>query len=135
MSAWIFSPPKIRNRLSSSERKYRVEPGSPWRPARPRSWLSTRRDSWRSVPTTCKPPSACTSAFSAVVTTLNSASIALNAARSFSAASSSVGAFSHANESLSSASSASTARSPQPATAASTPSLSNRDASAESSHG
>ena len=28
MSAWIFSPPKIRNRLSSSERKYRVEPGA-----------------------------------------------------------------------------------------------------------
>ena len=26
-------------------------PGSPWRPERPRSWLSMRRLSWRSVPT------------------------------------------------------------------------------------
>ena len=32
------------------------EPGSPWRPERPRSWLSMRRDSWRSVPMMCRPP-------------------------------------------------------------------------------
>jgi hypothetical protein len=30
---------------SSRERKKRVLPGSPWRPLRPRSWLSMRRDS------------------------------------------------------------------------------------------
>jgi len=29
--------------------------GSPWRPERPRSWLSMRRDSWRSVPMMCRP--------------------------------------------------------------------------------
>ena len=36
-----------------------------------------RRDSWRSVPTTWRPPSAATSARSASVTALYSASIAL----------------------------------------------------------
>ena len=30
-------------------------PGSPWRPERPRSWLSTRRASCRSVPRTKQP--------------------------------------------------------------------------------
>ena len=34
-----------------ADRKKRDSPGSPWRPERPRSWLSMRRDSWRSVPT------------------------------------------------------------------------------------
>mmetsp|Transcript_5011 Transcript_5011/g.20084 ORF Transcript_5011/g.20084 Transcript_5011/m.20084 type:complete len:237 (+) Transcript_5011:909-1619(+) len=135
ISAWILSPPKMRNRLSSSERKYRVEPGSPCLPARPRSWLSTRRDSWRSVPTTCRPPMDTTSAFSAPVTVLNSASIALNAARIASAAPSSVGAFSHANERRSSASSASTDRSPHAEDAASTASERSFSASEESSHG
>lgn len=32
-----LSPPNILNRLSSSDRKKRVLPGSPWRPLRPRS--------------------------------------------------------------------------------------------------
>ena len=34
--------------------------GSPWRPERPRSWLSMRRDSCRSVPMICRPPAAMT---------------------------------------------------------------------------
>jgi hypothetical protein len=36
------------------------EPGSPWRPARPRNWRSTRRLSWRSVPMMAKPPASFT---------------------------------------------------------------------------
>ena len=44
------SEPKIRIRSSSSDRKNFERPGSPWRPERPRSWLSMRRDSWRSEP-------------------------------------------------------------------------------------
>jgi hypothetical protein len=52
---------KTRMRLSSSETKNCVSPGSPWRPERPRSWLSMRRASWRSVPKTKSPPSAFTS--------------------------------------------------------------------------
>ena len=51
---------KMRMRSSSRERKKREAPGSPWRPARPRSWLSTRRDSWRSVPRMCRPPASTT---------------------------------------------------------------------------
>ena len=47
-------------------KKNRDEPGSPWRPARPRSWLSMRRASCRSVPRMCKPPSATTSSCSAL---------------------------------------------------------------------
>ena len=54
----IDAPPKRRISSSSSETKKRDEPGSPWRPARPRSWLSMRRASWRSVPSTCSPPSS-----------------------------------------------------------------------------
>ena len=38
-----WSDPKMRMRSSSSERKKRERPGSPWRPERPRSWLSMRR--------------------------------------------------------------------------------------------
>ena len=34
-------------------------PGSPWRPERPRSWRSMRRDSCRSVPMICRPASGC----------------------------------------------------------------------------
>ena len=41
-----------RMRSSSSERKKRLSPRSPWRPERPRSWLSMRRLSWRSLPST-----------------------------------------------------------------------------------
>ena len=36
--------------LVRDDRKNRLEPGSPWRPARPRNWLSMRRDSCRSEP-------------------------------------------------------------------------------------
>ena len=43
------------------------EPGSPWRPARPRSWLSMRRLSCRSVPMMCRPPIAATSRPSAFI--------------------------------------------------------------------
>ena len=56
------SAPKMRIRSSSSDRKNFEWPGSPWRPERPRSWLSMRRLSWRSVPSTKRPPAA--SAFS-----------------------------------------------------------------------
>ena len=38
----------------------RLSPGSPWRPERPRSWLSIRRDSWRSVPMMNRPPASST---------------------------------------------------------------------------
>ena len=62
---WMRSAPKMRSRSSSSDRKKRDEPGSPWRPERPRSWLSMRRDSWRSVPRMCRPPAATTSSRSA----------------------------------------------------------------------
>ena len=54
------SPANSRTRSSSAERKKRDSPGSPWRPARPRSWLSMRRDSWRSVPQMNRPPAAIT---------------------------------------------------------------------------
>mmetsp|Transcript_30848 Transcript_30848/g.76731 ORF Transcript_30848/g.76731 Transcript_30848/m.76731 type:complete len:261 (-) Transcript_30848:1538-2320(-) len=94
-----------------------------------------RRDSWRSVPITCRPPMDTTSTFSALVTRLNSSSTLLNAARSLSAAASSVGAFSHANDSRSSASSASRDRSPHAAAAASTASFSCFSASGDRSQG
>ena len=55
------SPAKILSSGSSKDRKKREEPGSPWRAARPRSWLSMRRDSWRSEPMMCRPPAATTS--------------------------------------------------------------------------
>ena len=54
---WIRSPPKRRMISSSSATKKRDWPGSPWRPARPRSWLSMRRASCLSVPMTYSPPS------------------------------------------------------------------------------
>ena len=44
-------------------------------PPRPLSWLSIRRDSCRSVPMTCRPPSSTTSVFSVSVTSLYSASM------------------------------------------------------------
>src|SRR5919205_587732 len=50
------SPANRRTRSSSADRKKRDSPGSPWRPERPRSWLSMRRDSWRSVPQMNRPP-------------------------------------------------------------------------------
>mmetsp|Transcript_2286 Transcript_2286/g.8793 ORF Transcript_2286/g.8793 Transcript_2286/m.8793 type:complete len:265 (+) Transcript_2286:1408-2202(+) len=43
------------------ERQKIVLPGSPWRPARPRSWLSTLRLSCSAVPMTCNPPISRTS--------------------------------------------------------------------------
>ena len=50
--ASIRSDPKMRIRSSCSDRKNLDAPGSPWRPERPRSWLSIRRLSCRSVPMT-----------------------------------------------------------------------------------
>ena len=76
MECWITSPsswPKRsitrmilselnkRIRSSSNDTKNWEEPGSPWRPARPLNWRSTRRESWRSVPIMAKPPAARTS--------------------------------------------------------------------------
>ena len=58
----IDSTGKMRIRSSCSDRKNFECPGSPWRPERPRSWLSMRRLSCRSVPITIRPPAA--SAFS-----------------------------------------------------------------------
>ncbi|GBU22696.1 hypothetical protein R80B4_02608 [Fibrobacteres bacterium R8-0-B4] len=52
----ILSAPNMRIRSSSIDRKNFDDPGSPWRPAPPRSWLSMRRLSWRSVPMMCRPP-------------------------------------------------------------------------------
>ena len=46
----------MRIRSSSSETKNFEAPGSPWRPERPRSWLSMRRLSCRSLPMTKSPP-------------------------------------------------------------------------------
>ena len=54
----IRSEPKIRIRSSSSETKNFEAPGSPWRPERPRSWLSMRRLSCRSLPITNSPPAS-----------------------------------------------------------------------------
>src|SRR3954465_15970232 len=63
-----LSVPKMRIRSSSSDRKNLECPGSPCRPERPRNWLSMRRLSCRSVPSTNSPPA--TSAFSLSRTTL-----------------------------------------------------------------
>ena len=62
----IWLPWKMRIRSSSQETKNWVIPGSPWRPPRPRSWLSTRRLSWRSEPITTRPPSSLTSSVSLI---------------------------------------------------------------------
>ena len=59
-----LSEPKMRIRSSSSDRKNLERPGSPWRPERPRSWLSMRRLSWRSVPSTNSPPAFSAFSFS-----------------------------------------------------------------------
>ena len=61
------SEPKIRIKSSSRLRKNEDRPGSPWRPERPRNWLSIRRLSWRSVAKTNKPPASRTRCFSALV--------------------------------------------------------------------
>ena len=50
----------MRIKLSSSDTKKIELPGSPCLPARPRSCLSTRLLSWRSVPTIAKPPASFT---------------------------------------------------------------------------
>ena len=56
MMRLMRSPAKIlRQRVLERHVEARA-PGSPWRPERPRSWLSMRRDSWRSVPMMCRPP-------------------------------------------------------------------------------
>ncbi len=56
ISLAMRSEPNSRIRSSSSDRKNCDAPGSPWRPARPRSWRSMRRDSWRSEPMMWRPP-------------------------------------------------------------------------------
>mmetsp|Transcript_47732 Transcript_47732/g.113606 ORF Transcript_47732/g.113606 Transcript_47732/m.113606 type:complete len:210 (+) Transcript_47732:769-1398(+) len=81
-SGSMLLAPNTWNSLSSSARKKRELPGSPWRPARPRSCLSMRRDSCRSVPITCNPPSSSTSAFSLAQRSLNTLLDARYAARS-----------------------------------------------------
>ena len=43
---------------SDRHRKNRLDPGSPCRPARARSW-SSRRRFWRPTPTTCSPQGTC----------------------------------------------------------------------------
>ena len=85
ISLAMRSDAKMRIRSSSRDRKKREEPGSPWRPARPRSWLSMRRDSCRSVPRMCRPPAATTSSCSRAVWILSSsvrrASVAAHSTR------------------------------------------------------
>ena len=61
-----LSEPKSLIRSSSSEMKNCDSPTSPWRPERPRSWLSIRLDSWRSVPMIFKPPAALASSSSLI---------------------------------------------------------------------
>ncbi len=55
------APPKTRMSESSIDTKNWVSPLSPCRPERPRSWLSIRLASCRSVPSTNSPPSSFTS--------------------------------------------------------------------------
>ena len=57
--------PNRRIRSSSRHRKNCERPGSPCRPERPRSWLSIRRLSWRSVASTNSPPASLTACSSA----------------------------------------------------------------------
>ena len=73
----------MRIRSSSSDRKNFERPGSPWRPERPRSWLSMRRLSWRSVPSTNRPPAASAFSFSRAtcVADLGGARVALGRRR------------------------------------------------------
>ena len=52
---------------SLSERKNLLSPGSPCLPDLPRSWLSIRLDSWRSVPSMKSPPTAFTASASSGV--------------------------------------------------------------------
>src|SRR6266851_226917 len=68
-----LSVPKMRIRSSSSDRKNLECPGSPCRPERPRSWLSMRLDSWRSVPSTNSPPAPSAFSFSRATCALISA--------------------------------------------------------------
>ena len=56
----IRSEPNMRIRSSSSDTKNWDDPGSPCRPARPRNWRSTRRDSCLSVPMMARPPASFT---------------------------------------------------------------------------
>ena len=58
--------PRARGRSATSR-------GRPGEPERPRSWLSMRRASWRSVPMMCSPPASTTCSWSAAVTRFASA--------------------------------------------------------------
>src|SRR5918993_790113 len=79
------SPANLRTRSSWADRKKRDSPGSPWRPERPRSWLSIRRDSWRSVPSTASPPRSttcwCSSATWRVLSSMAARRAAFHSAR------------------------------------------------------
>ena len=66
ISPAIRSVANNRIKSSSRETKKTDDPGSPCRPARPRSCLSTRRDSCRSVPIIAKPPALRTSGASLI---------------------------------------------------------------------
>src|SRR6266540_3649779 len=81
----------IRMRSSSRDRKNLDSPGSPCRPERPRSWLSIRRDSCRSVPSTHSPPScttlSCSAATSPVLISTSDCSAWLHASGSISSGS------------------------------------------------
>ena len=59
-SAVMRGEAKRRMSESSKETKNLEEPGSPWRAQRPRSCLSMRRDWWRVVPMTWRPPESAT---------------------------------------------------------------------------
>mmetsp|Transcript_26866 Transcript_26866/g.62215 ORF Transcript_26866/g.62215 Transcript_26866/m.62215 type:complete len:300 (-) Transcript_26866:1432-2331(-) len=77
----IELPPNILKMGSSSARKKRELPGSPWRPDRPRSCASMRRLSCLSVPMTWRPPRSMTSSFSPEHCLSNSAFAAWYASR------------------------------------------------------
>mmetsp|Transcript_53900 Transcript_53900/g.159708 ORF Transcript_53900/g.159708 Transcript_53900/m.159708 type:complete len:213 (+) Transcript_53900:60-698(+) len=84
-SPLTLSPPNSRKMRSSSERKKCVEPGSPCRPARPRSWSSMRRESWRLVPMTWSPPESWTCSRSGFSTPSNCSTSSSYASRARSA--------------------------------------------------
>merc|ERR1719311_1364443 len=75
----ILSPPKLTNIGSLTDTKNRDAPASPWRPDLPLNWSSTRTLSWRSVPTTYRPPNASTCCFSSFKTSPTSPATASTA--------------------------------------------------------
>ena len=57
---FALSVPNLTIKSSSNDTQNWLSPGSPWRPERPRNWLSIRLDSCLSVPITNNPPSSFT---------------------------------------------------------------------------